>query len=189
MPVESIRVQTTCAHPPAWHGGCANDPTCSRAQSIKIAEALDRIYAKVDACGLTGLTDLKNCIRRSHLDTVWNCAAFGDDTIAQTFGGGITLAHRAFALTDVRFEAIVFHELIHRCGGTELDAEAFENHCYRGSGAFPPTPGDFTLFRLQGGRFVDWNPTTGAVTTKDGQRLNVINADFVDPSAGGRRAW
>lgn len=193
MPVTSIRVRTTCVQT-AWHGGCERSvPTCNQTQVNQIAAALDRIYAKVDNCDLSGLTDLKNCIKRSHLDTVWRCATLSGNTVAQNFGDEITLTPSAFGSTQNRFDAIVFHEIIHRCGGTELDSEAFENHCYNGSGATAPTSDDFPKFRNEGGRFVNWNGSTGAVTTKDGQGMNVNNAGFVDPSAssggGGGGGW
>ena len=89
------------------------------------------------------------------------------------------------------FDAIVFHEIIHSCGGTELDSEAFENHCYRNCGATAPTSDDFPKFRDDGGRWVNWNGSSGAVTTKDGQALNVNNSGFVDPSppSGGGGGW
>jgi hypothetical protein len=115
----------------------------------------------------------------------------GDSIIGQTSGNEITLTPSAFASTTNRFEAIVFHELVHACGGTELDSEAFENHCYRGAGATVPTSGDFPKFRDDGGRWVNWNGSTGSVTTKDGQALNVNNAAFVDPNppSGNGGGW
>lgn len=98
-----------------------------------------------------------------------------------------------------RFNAVVFHELIHACGGTELDAEAFENHCFRGRGATPPDKSDrdnmrklvFRPFGSRGvriggslfmeGEFVLLNIATGEVFVKRivngeirlGDKLNV----------------
>lgn len=189
--VASIRVRTRCVET-GWHGGCnRSEPTCSQAQVNAIGAALDRIYLKVDGCNLRGLDDLKNCIKRAHLDIVWKCGSLGDSIVAQSSGNEITLTPSAFSSTQCRFEAIVFHEIIHSCGGTELDSEAFENHCYRGCGATAPTSDDFPKFRDDGGRWVNWNGATGSVTTKGGQALNVNNASFVDPNppSGGGGGW
>jgi hypothetical protein len=180
--VSSIRVRTRCVEH-AWHGGCERSvPTCSQTQVNAIIAALNRINTKVDNCNLSGLTSLKNCVKNAHLNVVWKCASLGDSVVGQTSGTEITITPTAFASSTSRLEAIIFHEIIHACGGTELDSEAFENHCYRGNGATPPTNDDFPKFRDDGGHFVNWNGTTGAVTTKDGQALNVNRPDFVDPS-------
>lgn len=189
--VDSIRVRTRCVET-GWHGGCErSEPTCNQSQVNDICAALDRIFAKVDSCDLRGLTDLKNCIKRADRDIVWKCGTLGDSIVGQTSGNEITLTPTAFGSTQNRFDAIVFHELVHACGGTELDSEALENHCFRAGGATAPTSDDFPKFRNEGGRFVNWNGSTGAVTTKDGQALNVNNSAFVDPSppGGGGGGW
>lgn len=189
--VESIRVRTTCVET-AWHGGCERSvATCSQDRVDAIIAALDRINAKVDSCDLSDLDDLKSCIKRADRDVVWKCGTLGDNIVAQTSGNEITLTPSAFGSTQPRFDAIVFHEIVHSCGGTELDSEAFENHCYRGGGATGPTDDDFPKFRNEGGRWVNWNGTTGAVTTKDGQTLNVNNSSFEDrsPPGGGGGGW
>jgi hypothetical protein len=133
-------------------------------------------------CNINGIDDLKDCIRAASDNVVWKCASLGDSIVAQSSGNEITLTPSAFSSTSARFEAIVFHEIVHSCGGTELDSEAFENHCYRNNGATAPTSDDFPKFRDEGGRWVNWNGSTGAVTTKGGQALNVNNAAFVDPN-------
>ncbi|MGD8446232.1 MAG: hypothetical protein PVH37_20890 [Desulfobacterales bacterium] len=190
-PATTIRIRTRCVEE-AWHGGCErSERTCSRSQIDDIFDALDGICDKLDSCDLSGLSDLKDCLRRASENVVWRCASLGDSIIGQTSGNEITLTPSAFASTTNRFEAIVFHELVHACGGTELDSEAFENHCYRGAGATVPTSGDFPKFRDDGGRWVNWNGSTGSVTTKDGQALNVNNAAFVDPNppSGNGGGW
>lgn len=180
--VTSIRVRTNCVDR-NWHGGCDREvATCSQAQVNQIIGALNRIVTLVDNCNLTGLNDLKTCIRNADRNVVWKCGTLGDSIVGQTSGNEITLTPSAFGSTQSRFDAIVFHEIVHSCGGTELDSEGFENHCFRGGGATAPTSDDFPKFRNDGGRWLNWNGTTGAVTTKDGQTLNVNNAAFVDPS-------
>lgn len=180
--VDFIRVRTRCVET-GWHGGCERSvPICSNSQISMIFTALDAINAKVDSCTLTGLSGLKTCIKNAFANVVWNCGTLGDSIVAQTSGNEITLTPSAFASSTARFEAIVFHEIVHSCGGTELDSEAFENHCYRGAGATPPTSDDFPKFRDDGGNFVTWNGSTGVVTTNAGQNLNINTSDFVDPS-------
>jgi hypothetical protein len=188
MAVSSIRVRTRCVER-AWHGGCdRSEATCSQSQVNTICASLDRIYAKLDGCDLRGLTDLKNCIKRAHLDIVWKCDS-RTDLFGITSGNEITITALTFGSSQSRIDAVIFHEIIHACGGTELDSEAFENHCYRGSGATAPTSDDFPKFRDDGGRWVNWNGSTGAVTTKDGQALNVNNAAFVDPDPPSDDGW
>ncbi|MFQ5628959.1 MAG: hypothetical protein ACE5I1_09380 [bacterium] len=189
--VNSIWVRTRCVER-AWHGGCErSEITCTQSQVNAIVAALNRIYGKVDACDLGKLNDLKNCIKQAHNNIVWKCGSLGDSIVGQTSGNEITLTPTAFGSTQCRFDAIVFHEIIHACGGTELDSEAFENHCYRLCGATSPTSDDFPKFRDDGGRWVNWDGSTGSVTTKDGQTLNVNNPSFVDPSppSGGDDGW
>lgn len=186
--VDSIWVRTTCVER-AWHGGCDRSvATCNQNQVDAIINSLNRIIAKVNACDLRGLEDLKNCIVRADENVVWKCDP-RTDLFGITSGNEITITALSFSSSTARLEAVIFHEIIHACGGTELDSEAFENHCYRGAGATAPTSDDFPKFRDEGGRWVNWNGSTGIVTTKDGQSLSVTG--FVDPSppSGGSGGW
>jgi hypothetical protein len=190
MCVATIRVRTTCTAT-AWHGGCtATAATCNQTQVNQIGAALCSIIARVDGCTLRGLASLKASLRRASQDVVWKCGTLSSGAVAQTdsIGGNeITLTPSAFGSTAARFEAIVFHELVHHAGGTELDAEAFENHCYAGSGATGPTEGDFDDFRSDGGNFVSWNQSSGALTTTAGETLS---PNFIDPTPpGGGGGW
>jgi hypothetical protein len=191
-PANTIQVRNRCVEE-NWHGGCdRSEMTCSQAQIDAIFTALDGVCRRLGSCSLRGLQDLKDCLRAGSENVVWKCGTLSG-AVAQTSGNEITLTPAAFASSTQRLEAIVFHEMVHACGGTELDSEAFENHCYRGGGATPPTSGDFPKFRNDGGRWVNWNGATGRVTTKDGQVLNVNEPSFVDPSppagGGGGGGW
>jgi hypothetical protein len=191
MAVPFIIVRTRCVEE-SWDGSCERSvATCNSTQTGQIFTALNNIQAKVDSCDLSGLTSLKNCVSNAFANVVWKCGTLGDSIVGQTSGNEITLTPTAFGSSAARFEAIVFHEIIHACGGTELDAEAFENHCYSGAGATAPTASDFPKFRDDGGNFVNWNGATGAVTTNNGQAMNVTNANFVDPSppSGNGGGW
>jgi hypothetical protein len=188
MCVPSIRVRTRCVST-AWHGGCErSELTCSDTEISQIFTALCAINRKVESCGLSGLGGLKECLLNSFNTVVWKCASLGPGVVAQSSGNEITLTPGAFSSTSARFEAIVFHELIHHCGGTELDSEAFENHCYAGAGATFPTSGDWPKFRDDGGNFVNWNRTSGTLTTTAGDVLSPSFPD-PDPSAGGDDGW
>jgi hypothetical protein len=186
MCVETIRVRTTCTSR-AWHGDCEQSVrTCSQAQINQIGAALCAINRKVDSCSLRGLNSLKDCIKNAFSTVVWRCgAASVPNAVAQSSGNEITLTPAAFASPAARFEAIVFHEIIHHCGGTELDSEAFENHCYAAAGATAPTSNDWAKFRDDGGNFVNWNGATGTVTTTSGDTLSVSFVDPSPPSGGG----
>ncbi len=191
MAVPFILVRNRCLET-GWDGGCErSELTCSSSQTSAIFTALNAIQTKVAGCSLTGLSDLKDCLTNAFSSVVWKCDTLGDSIVAQSSGNEITLTPSAFGSTTARFEAIVFHELVHHCGGTELDSEALENHCYRSAGATPPTSDDFPKFRDDGGNFVTWNGATGALTTTNGQALNTTASDFVDPSppSGGDGGW
>lgn len=192
MCVPTILVRQNCTAT-AWHGGCTQfTNSCNQTQVNQIAAALCRINAKVNACTLRGLQGLKGCLLASFSTVNWTCGPLPSGTLAQTDsvgGNEITLSPSAFASTTARFEAIVFHELVHHCGGSELDAEAFENHCYAGAGAtFPTDPDDFDDFRANGGNFVAWNQTTGGLTSAG----NTLSPTFIDPTppgGGGGGGW
>jgi len=82
---------------------------------------------------------------------------------------------RAEALTAThqpkrRLPAILFHELVHTCGGNEVDAETFENCVFGGEGATLPDMKDlkerFSEVDFKG-RWVEMNRRTGKVTRRD----------------------
>lgn len=185
--VSSIRVKTRCVDR-AWHGGCErSERKCTEDQIAALFTALESIYEKVDNCDLNGMEDLKECVKNSHATVVWDCTS-PDGAIASSSGDTIKLSPGLFD-DGCRFESTVFHEIIHHCGGTELDSEALENHCYSGCTTFGPSSSDFPKFRNDGGNFVDWDPATGELTTKDGQQLNVNESDFVDPDPPADEGW
>ncbi len=70
-----------------------------------------------------------------------------------------------------RLPAVLFHELVHVAGGSELDAEAFENALFTPrEGAVMPTAADWTDFAAQRYRseWLSVAPKTGVV--RDGKR-------------------
>lgn len=172
-----------------WHGGCVKEEfACDTNQRRVINAALTDICNKLNNCTLRGISKLISTLNSKKKSVCFNCEGCSYDAYINHLGGDrITVCNRSFSsYTQNRMNAIIFHELVHAAGGTELDAEAFENHCYRGQGATAPTSDDFSKFRREGGTWVNWDRKTGNVTLKsNGQELNVNKADFVDPSGGG----
>jgi len=165
-----------------WYGGCERwEFTCNEGQRNAIFAALNDIGNKLNNCTLKGISNIISALR-SKMDTVvFDCESC--DLAGRFSDNEVAVCNGTFSSTQNRINAVVFHELIHAIGGTELDSEAFENHCYRGQGATAPTSDDFPKFRDDGGNFVNWDGTTGQVTLKsNGQALNVNAADFIDPS-------
>lgn len=175
-----------------WAGGCVrSEINCDVAQRTSIFSALSDIRNKLNTCTLTGIPNIISSVR-SKMDTVvFNCDSCS--LAGQQSDNEITICNGTLSGVQNRINAVVFHELIHAIGGTELDSEAFENHCYRNQGATAPTSDDFPKFRSDGGNFVNWDMTTGSVTLKsNGIALNVNNADFIDPTGtggGGGGGW
>lgn len=150
-------------------------------------------------CGLDGLRPLRDCMiqrlygLRPLTVQCLQCQEPGAEGFTAGRGvGEIGLCQPALASGQQRLNSVFFHELIHACGGDELDAEGLENHCFHGAGATPPTPDDFRLFRLgpnrQGwvaGRFLLWNPRTGQLFVKGPDGVTPVaplNAIFRSPS-------
>ena len=182
MAVTSIFVKTRCTQQ-AWHGGCEQStPICTQTQINALIDALNRIYPRIDGCGHM-TSSLKNSLKASHTSAcVWTCGDLGPNVVGQTSGNEITITPAAFASTQSRLDAIIFHEMVHRSGGEELDSEAFENHVFQSAGATGPTSDDFPKFRDDGGDFVNWVGSTGVVTTKSGTNISLNNAAFIDPN-------
>ncbi|MFB3818224.1 MAG: hypothetical protein ACE147_11220 [Candidatus Methylomirabilales bacterium] len=67
-----------------------------------------------------------------------------------------------------RLPAVLFHELVHVAGGSELDAEAFENLLFTtAEGAVPPTSGDWSSFAAHQG-VGQWVKLAGGAVTAPG---------------------
>jgi len=68
---------------------------------------------------------------------------------AYKWGRSIGLCENLFApgANPQNIAAVLFHELVHICGGNELDAEAFETFLFSGTGATDPDLDDWEAFR------------------------------------------
>ena len=105
---------------------------------------------------------------------------------------------------QVDTDVTVFHELIHSCGGGEIDSWSMENHFYAGHGTFTPGAATVDGFLsetsdigggLRAGTFIVWERTTGRVFVKvesggswnsgpsisRGTELNVNRAAYMRP--------
>lgn len=82
-----------------------------------------------------------------------------------------------------RLTAVLFHEMVHIAGGSELDAEVFENLLFtKDEGACPPTVADWQEFETNQGKglWVSVNLNSGWVTDKLGKGLCSIEQGRTD---------
>lgn len=97
---------------------------------------------------------------------------------AEVHGFCIYLQPRTFDIWEKtgkpRLTAVLFHELVHVAGGSELDAEVFENLLFlKGEGASPPTVADWKEFETNKGKglWLSLSLDTGIVTDKSQLKL------------------
>src|SRR5262245_41910063 len=116
--VTSIRVRTNRVDR-NWHGGCDREvATCSQAQVDPIINSLRQTFTMVDSGSLRGLNHLKRYRKRVEQDVDFKCRTLRDAILGQTADKEVTLRPIAFDSTQSRFDAILFHELMHAGGGT-----------------------------------------------------------------------
>jgi hypothetical protein len=151
----------------SWTGGGTQTPTCNATDQGRIRTALGTIRNVVDnrwnLNGLDGirqsLRDMLNCSLEIDCNNP-DCATLAGRTPSR--GEHRIQLCGALGGTQARLTATLFHEMIHAGGGTELDAEALENHFFAGAGATMPTGGtgardDFPLFRSDRGNWILWD--------------------------------
>ena len=119
----------------------------------------------------------------------------GDPPLAAERGPGlnrIAYCTGAFTLTQQALNALTFHELIHSCGGYEIDAYALEAHCFSGSGAtsvptvfiYGPDPLPCAAGHLLVGRFVVWDHArSGRVFVKNQSGGDWLSAPAITAGA------
>lgn len=186
----------------SWTGGGTQVRTCNPTQQAAINNAMTRIRRVIGTWNLPCIAHVRDSLLdRLNCSLNINCSS-GDDCdglrgYTDSRGSpNVTLCPASTGDTIQGLTATLFHEMVHSVGGTELDAEALENHFFGGSGATAPTDGDFDDFRDDEGEFVIWDESTGNVfekcveggswdespTVTRGVRLRV---NFVDASPGG----
>ncbi|MET0464871.1 MAG: hypothetical protein ABW007_17035 [Chitinophagaceae bacterium] len=154
-----------------WSGGGTDVPDCSLAQREAIINAFNNFSSR--SCldcfgGLSG--QLNEKWREIEID----CTDSECDTLdGRNSGNNILICNTSSS----RVGPVLLHEMVHACGGTEMDSEAVEHACFNGSGATAPFGDDWDKFRsetdeLEGneiervGKFMIWNSDTGEVWEK-----------------------
>lgn len=124
-------------------------------------ELLDRLDGYLDTNEQASVVEL-------YVDATKTQAHWGE-----VHGFCIYLQPRTFDIWEKtgkpRLTAVLFHELVHVAGGSELDAEVFENLLFmKGEGACPPTVADWKEFETNEGKglWLSLSLDTGIVTDK-----------------------
>lgn len=160
---------TTHTEGGSWNGGGSDVRNCNSTQQSTITNAFNRF---IDHNCLDCFPGLENCLKDKWEDVEidCDCSDLPSNVVGRRQGNKIWLCNT----TSNRIGSLLLHELVHLCGGTELDSEAVEHACFDGSGATLPTSDDWTKFidetdPLDGnedervGKYVIWNRETGNV--------------------------
>lgn len=152
----------------SWTGGGTEVPNCNANQIAMIQTSLNAIQNIVNNWGLPCLEGVRTSLQdRLNCSLLIDCnpgGCEGLDGFTDSQGSpNVALCNNALNGTQQRLTAVLFHEMVHSVGGTELDAEALENHFLGGNGATFPTSGDFPDFSSNGGEFTIWDSATGNV--------------------------
>ncbi|MCY1047592.1 hypothetical protein OV208_40210 [Corallococcus sp. bb12-1] len=189
----------------SWTGGGTEVPNCNTAQQAVLNTAMLRIARVLGGWNLPCLIAVRDRLQdRLNCSLVIDCPGCTNlDGFTDSIGSAnVSLCNTALGGTQARATAVLFHEMVHSVGGTELDAEALENHFFGGNGATFPTSDDFPKFRGEGGAFVIWDEATGNVfercveggswnsspTITQGAQLNV-NFPAPPSTGGGGGSW
>ncbi len=195
----------------SWNGGGTEVPNCSLSQRNMLTTAFNTFIN--DNC-LDCFPGLEDCIRDKWESIEVDC----HDTACQNnswngyqSGNKLVICQSTFDAGQSRVNAVLLHELVHSCGGTELDSEAVEFACLNGAGATLPSSGDWVKFfdetsewdgnpDVRKGKWVIWDSTTGEVWGIDkseggwngsseesrGDRCFISNSWIMaDPDSGG----
>ena len=167
----------------SWLGGGTFVPNCNVTNQSAITTGFNILTTLGIPCAvnLGNLDQLVNCLRGKTVGSVSidccdpSCGTGCNQNFGTAPRGGnsITLCSPALPPnTQADCDVTVFHELIHSCGGTEIDSWSLENHCYAGHGTFDPSGQDFLSQTtdvgggLRAGTFVVVERTTGRVFVK-----------------------
>ena len=193
---------TTHTEGGSWTGGGTEVPNCSAGQQRLINAALAVVQTIVNSWSLGCLTSVRDRLQdRLNCSLEIDCDPSGCPGLDGFSTGSYVALCNTLGKTSQRIAAVLFHEMVHSVGGTELDAEALENHFFFGNGATPPFGDDFPKFHSEGGEFVIWDTTTGSIFEKCEQggswdssptitRGTQLIPNFPDPpSGGGGGSW
>lgn len=168
----------------SWSGGGTEVPNCNLADRNAITAAfnfmlndLARGVPAIRAFG--GLENLASCLAGKTLANVEvDCRGSGCTSgifgRAPRNGSSINMCSLSLPTQGLQVDTDVtlIHELVHSCGGAEIDAWSIENHFYAGHGTINPSTGTFVSETsdigggLRASTFVVWERSTGAVFVK-----------------------
>lgn len=144
---------------------------CNVTQQTDLQNAFNNF---IGMAALNPLGSLRDSIRAKFNEIELDCTDPECDRLdGRTSGNTILICNTSAS----RIGPVLLHELVHACGGVELDSEAVEHACFIGNGSTAPFGDDWDKFRsetseLNGnelervGNFVIWNSNTGEVWQK-----------------------
>lgn len=157
--------------------------SCRDYKKGQIKKWIDKIDEIVDDKNCPLPSKLKSCIKKK--EHTINVICWPEDKPFFNYKGESLRGKRrgnTIWLCDSGFNiATFFHELIHVCGGKELDAEAFENHFFKKQdGVCKPEGDDWNKFisetrdwnGLRASEYVIWDPKTRQKWVNVGTRRN-----------------
>jgi hypothetical protein len=168
----------------SWTGGGTQVPNCNLTEQNAITLAFNfmqtTIRSQVAALGGECATLATRLAAKTVAAVDIDCR--GSSCRADVFGtaprGGNSINMCALGLppnVQADTNVTVFHEIVHSCGGGELDSWALENRFYVGNGTINPGSATVAAFcgettavggGLRAGEFVVWEPSTGRVLVK-----------------------
>ncbi len=171
---------------------------CFPEEQERLARAVVTANAILQAgmCGLSGLEGLRNTmydLLNRFPELIVRCIDCADLPLEgftpHRGRGEIVLCRNLLLGPQDRINAVFFHEMVHAAGGTELDGEGLEGHCFS-RGATEPGSSDYRVFRVLPSRggyylgaFLMWNPSTGHVFVRGpgDQPGAALNVRFLEP--------
>lgn len=160
---------TTHTEGGSWTGGGREVIDCSEAQQNAITNAFNNF---IDRDCLNCFPGLRGCLRQKWDNEIEiDCTDSACSRLDGRQSGNKILICNT---NRNRVGPVLLHELVHACGGTELDSEAVEHACFNGNGATLPFGDDWDKFRSETsalddnekervGKYVIWNSDTGEV--------------------------
>jgi hypothetical protein len=167
----------------SWSGGGTDVPNCNLAERNAITAAFTFMQTTsrplVAALGGECATLASRIAGKTVASVEIDCRGPGcNGSFGRAPLGGNSINLCAPALppsVQANADVTVFHEIIHSCGGVELDSWSLENRFYVGRGTFTPAGSVISGFcgetsaiggGLRAGTFVVWDPATGRVSVK-----------------------
>ncbi|MEO7966817.1 MAG: hypothetical protein ABIT38_23195 [Gemmatimonadaceae bacterium] len=170
----------------SWDGGGHDVPNCNLTERTAVTNAFlfKDSFGVPQLQGIAGLGALAASMAGKTTASVeldcrgGSCSGGGAFATTNSVGGNsVDMCDPSLPPTGIQADTdvTVFHELVHTCGGHEVDAWSMENQFFVGHGTF--TPGTTTVMGfigettdlgggLRAGTFVVWERATGHVFVK-----------------------